>query len=97
MCEIASVYRQAPHSARKPHVCCECNREINPREIYLCAWGIWEGAAETYCTCAECWEVREELRADMPSGYVYTEETACALAFGWLRDTLADQAREASR
>jgi hypothetical protein len=97
MCEVATIYRQGAHRARKPVACCECGRQIEPGEVYLHSWGVWEGTAEIYRTCAECWEVREDLREDMPSGYVYDEETACALAFGCLRDTLATEDLEVSR
>ncbi len=97
MCDVPSLYREGAHCARKTSVCCECRRKIEPGEIYLYAWGIWEGDSNSYCTCAECWEVREDLREDMPSGAVYDDETACALAFGCLRDALATEDLEVGR
>ncbi len=97
MCEMPSVYGEAGQRARKPHICCECGRQIEIGEIYQKAAGIWEGSPQSFHTCAECWEVREDLREDLPSGYIYSEETACTLAFGNLREAIADEDREVSR
>jgi hypothetical protein len=96
MCELPSIYRECALRARKVAVCCECQRQIETGEVYQYAWGIWEDNPASYRTCAECWEVREDLRNDMPSGSVYGEETACTLAFGCLRDTLETATLEAS-
>ena len=96
MCEMPTTSTMNARRAKKPHDCVECSRRIEPGEIYEHVWGIWEGTAETFHTCAECWEVRQDLREDMPSGHVYDEETSCALAFGNLREALADEDREVS-
>lgn len=97
MCEAPSVYRFAASQARKPHRCVECGRRIEPGEIYEYVWGVWDGTPASIHTCTECFEVRAELREDMPHGHVYDEETECALAFGNLRDALADFIRESER
>ena len=97
MCDVPSVYGEGARRARKLHFCCECARQIEIGEIYQVAEGIWEDGPQSFHTCVECYEVREDLREDMPSGYVYSEETACALAFGCLRDTLAAEDFEVSR
>jgi hypothetical protein len=94
MCEIPRVYREQVCKAAKSYQCCECARVISVGELYQYAWGVWNGEPSAFSTCAECFEVREELRDTMPSGYVYSDETACALAFGNLREALADECRE---
>ena len=91
MCDYPSVYRATVATARKPHVCVECRRRIEPGEIYEYVWGVWSGDPASIHTCAECFEVRAELFETMPSGMVYSDETACALAFGNLRETLATE------
>ncbi len=96
MCEVPIFYQEQPRRARKPHRCCECRRTIDAGEVYLNSFGVWEGTPREYCTCAECHETREDLRADMPSGHVYDEETACALAFGNLHYELTNQIHEIS-
>lgn len=50
--------RSAP-KARKPHRCCECNREIQRGETYQLDTGRWDGDFNTYRTCAQCAEIRD--------------------------------------
>ncbi len=94
MCEVPTFYQEQPRRARRTHRCCECRRTIAAGEVYLNSFGIWDGTPAEYCTCAECHEVREDLRAEMPRGHVYDEETACALAFGNLAEELFSQNHE---
>ena len=95
MCEAPSLFRANAHRARVPHQCDECLREIATGELYEYAWGIWEGRPEHYETCAECWEVRDDLRDDMlSSGVLFDEEIACDLAFGNLPYALANECAE---
>ena len=93
MCDAPTVFRATAHRARTPKVCDECRRTIEPGELYENAFGVWSGDAATYHTCAECWEVRNDLYDDLsqPDSGMYAEEVACALAFGNLREELAEQ------
>lgn len=70
-------HRQKNKKARKPHVCDECNRTIEPGEIYTDTFGKSEGDIVQHCLCQHCcvpvrwliencggwvfWEVREEI------------------------------------
>ena len=58
MCNIdydpPSVSVTTNPTARKPHACAECRREIAPGETYRRNFGVWEGAANTFKTCAHC-------------------------------------------
>ncbi len=45
-------------TARKPHKCYECEREIRPGEKYEHVAGRYEGEFSVYDTCALCVEIR---------------------------------------
>lgn len=96
MCDTPTVFRAVAYVARTPKTCDECRRTIRPGELYENAFGVWDGRAGTYHTCAECFEVRAELYEDLssPGAGLYPEEVACALAFGNLREELAEHVRQ---
>jgi hypothetical protein len=47
-------------TARKPHVCCECEAEIALGETYEHARGVWDGRWYVYRTCAPCARIRQD-------------------------------------
>lgn len=47
--------------ARRRHRCCECNREIDPGELYEHVAGKSDGGMFAEKTCAECAEIRKAL------------------------------------
>jgi hypothetical protein len=55
-------------TARKPHKCGECDRDIEPGEIYERGWGIWDGCLDTHKTCLDCVSVRTAFFCD---GWLY--------------------------
>lgn len=67
MCSIdgdyPDVYRATNPTARKPHNCSECGRTIQPGERYSRAFMVYEGAPETFRTCAHC-QVGQEWLAE---------------------------------
>lgn len=92
MCEIPTIYKAQAVRSRRDRVCEECGRSIPIGELHEYAFGIWEGRAENYRTCADCFEVRAELADDMEG--MYQEDIACDLAFGNLREALSTAIRE---
>jgi hypothetical protein len=50
----ADIYRAAKPKARRPHKCEECSGPILPGEQYERVFGVWEGYASTFKTCARC-------------------------------------------
>lgn len=54
----ASVYNESWRGARKQHRCCECRRTIERGERYHYTFGVWDGDADQYTTCAQCAEIR---------------------------------------
>jgi len=45
-------------TAKKPHLCSECNKTIAPGEEYEYMCGKWDGDFETYKTCIDCASIR---------------------------------------
>ena len=64
----AEFYSSTWPKARKPHKCCECRREIAPGEKYERTVGKWDGQMDTYLTCSECVEIRQQFCCD---GWLY--------------------------
>ena len=58
--ETTRLYSETYHTARKPHVCCECNSTIDKGDEYQKISGLWDGYFSTYKTCAFCADVRRE-------------------------------------
>lgn len=46
-------------TARKPHSCESCRRQIMPKEQYLCFAGKWDGDFYTAKLCIGCDSLRE--------------------------------------
>lgn len=83
-CEMPTVFDAEARKARKPQRCCECRRTIEPGEIYEYAHGVWDHRGGSYHTCAQCYEVREQEKAELPS----SED--CGPCFGGLLEYLQD-------
>lgn len=62
----ASVYRAKLRKARTQHKCYECGRKILPGEQYENVFAIWEGDAQTCCTCSHCLDLREFVKSHVP-------------------------------
>lgn len=65
-CTIEVDYGDGPtalwikkRKARKPHTCCECNKEIKPGEMYEHAKLLQDREFCAYKTCAICQEIRD--------------------------------------
>lgn len=66
----ADVHDAAAVVARKPQVCGECHRTIEPRETYERVKMLYDGHWSTEKTCAHCLAAREWI-AQICSGWVY--------------------------
>lgn len=65
-----SVCQKTMRRARKPHVCCECGRTIEPGMRYEHVRGLWDGYWQTYRTCRTCRTLRH---LHCPRGWIYGE------------------------
>ena len=84
-----SVYRENYRTARKKHVCCECRLPILAGERYQEVFGIWDGDASTYRTCAVCEWFRERLvLVEIKAGCRSSEANP---GFGFLYEALSDE------
>ena len=57
-------------AARRPHRCCECHREIKPREHYVRGAGTNDGSFWSNATCLLCDEIRNRM---LCNGFMYGE------------------------
>ena len=87
MSELPSCYTSKWRVSRKPHRCCECRGIIFYKERYHYFSGIWDGRADSYKTCQDCYNIREELRLDLDLDY--DEE----LPFGELYSYIGESSR----
>jgi len=87
MCEHPTFFAQSANVSRKRRICCECGRHIESGEVHELSKGVWAGSFQEFRTCAECFDIREDLQDDM-TGVLYDEEVYCAMAFGNLRNEL---------
>lgn len=65
MCDCGDgpdVSRESRPTARREHSCCECRGVIRPGETYRLLWGVWEGEAKTFKTCADCLGLEDWMR-----------------------------------
>jgi len=53
-CEMPTVSNESIRTAKKPHVCCECDETITPKSQYSILKGLWEGKWKSYKTCNSC-------------------------------------------
>lgn len=84
--ERPRLYRETRRTARKAHACCECRLPIRPGEAYLECFGVWDGDAATYRTCATCEWLRGRIAdAERAAG---CREHEARPAFGFLEEEL---------
>lgn len=62
--DMATFFREAYHTARKQHTCCECASPIDPGERYQYVSGLWDGRFSTYKTCMVCAIARDNAIMD---------------------------------
>lgn len=55
-------------TAKNPHICSECHREIQPGEKYEYVSGKWEGCFDTFKTCEDCLSIRSSFFCE---GYMF--------------------------
>ncbi len=58
---LASLYKTDVRTARKEHVCGECDGSIPVGARYEHVFGIWDGRPDTYKTCSLCVEIRNHF------------------------------------
>lgn len=59
-------------SAKKAHRCCECGREIAPKETYQYVAGSWVGRFLCFKTCGDCVSTRQLFCTHPPYGDLYS-------------------------
>jgi hypothetical protein len=64
MGEAPAAYNQKWRLARKPHKCCECYGTIFYKEKYHYFSGVWDSRGDSYKTCKDCYDLREEVSID---------------------------------
>lgn len=65
--EPATVYSERRiNRARKTHKCEECRRQIAVGEPYTSTFGVWDGWAQTFCTCQHCQKLRDFITISTP-------------------------------
>lgn len=57
----AEVFQERYRTARKPHVCSECEKKIKPGEEYHYLFTVFEGLASSKKTCMACDGIIESL------------------------------------
>ena len=60
-CTHPQLFDSAIIAARKPHVCCECGREIPKGSQHYWCHGKWDGEFETFRRCLDCHRLCERL------------------------------------
>lgn len=66
-----TVHRRNERRARKPHVCTECWRRIEPGENYVEVVGLCDGQWDRFTTCRHCEAAGRWLEVAC-GGYPYT-------------------------
>jgi hypothetical protein len=79
--EQPSVHRSKMTVARKVHRCTECGANIQPGETYERVFGVWDGRADTYKTCALCLDLRS---------FVQEHNECFCIVYGGLQDEIYD-------
>jgi len=64
MGDTPSAYKEKWRLARKPHKCCECHGTIFYKEKYHYFSGVWDSRGDSFKTCKECYDLREEVSVD---------------------------------
>lgn len=69
-------YKESFVKARKIHICCECQRRIQPTEYYRKVVGSWDGEFDSFKTCGLCLDLIERVRAiELANGCSVDEST----------------------
>lgn len=55
-------------TARKDHICCECDLGIKKGDKYEYTSGVWDGYPDSFKTCLSCKEIRDHFSCD---GWMY--------------------------
>jgi len=79
--ESPDIYQDKIVKARKVHRCCECDKDINPGQIYQVVRGLWDGRWSGYKTCMFCATVRERIGAHIHGGL---GEVLNCIEYKWL-------------
>ena len=101
--QAPDLYTVRVSASRKQRRCCECGVDIKVGDQYENVWGIWEGEANTYITCATCLEIRnllfcygwmhETMWSDLKESFAYNDSIPW-VTIGTLsktaRDTICD-------
>jgi hypothetical protein len=67
-----SIQDTDKRTARKPHKCCECDRQIDKGETYYYDTVLYDREWDHYKTCADCYSVRNAFFCDgWPYGDVW--------------------------
>lgn len=77
--DAAQFYNEKLVTARKAHVCYECQEPIAKGQQHERVTGKWDGDIRTYRFCAGCWEILHEFSEDG------------AMCFGVTWDTFRDE------
>lgn len=56
--------RHTERTAKKAHVCTECQKTIEPGSKYRDVCGVWEGDFSTYRQCLRCANIMDALEAE---------------------------------
>ena len=65
MCDGPKAYHDEYRLARKPHKCCECGGTIFYKERYHIFTGIWDDNWQTFKTCNDCMEIRNDYQKQL--------------------------------
>lgn len=65
--EQPKFYRRENPKCRKVTKCCECRGEIKVGEQYHKVSGVWGAEFDTYRTCNDCEQLRDEINKDRGS------------------------------
>lgn len=61
-CEMPVVYNDSKRKAKKLHVCCECDRQINKGDNYFLLQGLWDNQWKNYKQCQSCHEIGKKYQ-----------------------------------
>lgn len=64
--DLPSVYSQRMVRARRAYRCDECPHKIEIGERHEYAFGVWDGDAGAFRTCADCVDRRQWVRNNLP-------------------------------
>ena len=59
--EAPEFYNSKIVKAGEHIICCECDGDINPGDLYEHVTGMWDGRWSTFKTCLICVRIREDI------------------------------------